>query len=48
MQPLIVGVSGHVQSYFINESLKAGMNMIEPKPLYADRLKKILEMVKID
>ena len=45
-QPLIIGVSGHIQSQFIKECLDAGMNMVEAKPLYADRLKEILEISK--
>ena len=44
---MIVGVSGHVQTVFINEGIKAGMDMIEPKPLYANNLTKILKYAKI-
>ena len=46
-QPMIVGVSGHVQTIFVNEGIKAGMDMIESKPLYANRLTKILQLAKI-
>ena len=38
-QPKIVGVSGHVQSYFIQSSIDAGMDQFESKPLYADKLR---------
>ena len=43
-KPFIVGVSGHVQNCFITEALQAGMDMFESKPLYVDRLRKILQM----
>jgi len=37
-QPKIIGVTGHVQERFQQQGLEAGMDVILPKPLYADVL----------
>lgn len=46
-QPLIVGVSGHAQSQYEEQGLKAGMDRFESKPLYADSLQEILVQANI-
>jgi CheY-like chemotaxis protein len=38
-QPVIVGVTGHVEEKFIESGLKAGMNEVQSKPFYVKALK---------
>ena len=42
LQPKIIGVSGHVQSYFIKQAIDAGMDQFQSKPLYSTKLRQIL------
>ena len=42
-QPIIIGITGHVESSFRKEGQKAGMDDILPKPLYKNMLKATLE-----
>ena len=41
-QPSIIGVTGHVQESFQQKGIKAGMDKIYGKPLYAESMKEIL------
>lgn len=44
---MIIGLSGHVQSYFIESGLAAGMDIFESKPLYARRMLQILQQTNL-
>ena len=41
-QPVIIGVTGHVDDRFKKDGIKAGMNEIASKPLYKDDLKDLI------
>ena len=43
LQPIIVGVTGHVQESFKKEGLDAGMDKIYPKPFYLKDLEEVLK-----
>ena len=42
-QPIIVGVTGHVQSKYQDEAKDAGIDQIFAKPLHADHMEEILK-----
>ena len=42
-QPIIIGVTGHVQEKFTNEGLKSGMDEVLPKPLYKDVIEDMMD-----
>ena len=46
-QPIIIGVTGHVQETYKSEGLKAGMDEIYSKPLYLNTMKAILQKYNI-
>ena len=46
-QPIIIGVTGHVQATYKSEGLKAGMDEIYSKPLYLSTMKEILKKYNI-
>ena len=41
-QPIIIGITGHVQSSFQQEGLDAGMDQVKSKPFFLDSLQEIL------
>ena len=47
-QPSIIGVTGHVQESFQQKGIKAGMDKIYGKPLYAESMKEILSKYYIN
>ena len=45
-QPIIVGVTGHVEDMFKLEGLTAGMDEVQSKPFYIQSLKIVLYTYK--
>ena len=42
VQPIIIGVSGHIESYYIIKGLSSGMNAMLSKPINIEIVKKLL------
>ena len=42
-QPVIIGISGHIQQEFIEKGKDAGIDEILPKPMYIKTLRKIMK-----
>ena len=40
----VIGISGHVEEAFQKKAKKAGMRMVESKPMHKDRLKQLLQL----
>lgn len=47
MQPIIVGITGHVLDQYMAAGTKAGMDDIYSKPLYASQMEEILKQYRI-
>ena len=43
VQPIIIGVTGSLDSKYLKLAIKAGMNMVLQKPINGSKLKPILE-----
>ena len=41
-QPIIIGLTGHVQQSFQKEGIDAGMNIVRSKPFLSKNLKEIV------
>ena len=48
MQPIVVGITGHVLDQYMTAGTKAGMDEIYSKPLYASQMEEILERYNIN
>mmetsp|Transcript_9413 Transcript_9413/g.14403 ORF Transcript_9413/g.14403 Transcript_9413/m.14403 type:complete len:82 (-) Transcript_9413:14-259(-) len=42
-RPVIIGLTGHVNTKFTRLGIKAGMTEVLPKPLYVDALCQLME-----
>ena len=42
LQPIICGITGHIEPVFVKKSIESGMNMVFSKPVEPELLKKIL------
>lgn len=42
-QPIVIGVTGHVEKEFVTQGIEAGMNEVKSKPFYFKELKKVLD-----
>ena len=42
-QPIIIGVTGHVEDKFKQEGIKAGMDEVQSKPFYLKSMKSVLD-----
>ena len=47
-QPLIIGVTGHAQDLYKQEGIKAGMDEVMSKPIYAADLKNLFSKYKLN
>ena len=43
VQPIIIGVSGHIEKDYINKGFKSGMNAMLSKPINIEIVKKLLQ-----
>ena len=46
-QPIIIGVTGHLNYEYIKEATKGGMNMVISKPIDGNKLKPIFKKLKL-
>ena len=45
-QPIIIGVTGHVDEKFHDEGRHSGMNEVQSKPFYLKAIKEVLSKYK--
>ena len=41
-QPIIIGITGHIEPVYVKRSINSGMNLVFSKPVNNELLKKII------